>query len=269
MDAAELIPQYIAAGLAVLPLHSAPGGRCTCRKPDCRVLPDGAVLGSPGKHPLTRHGKDDATTDLGVIAEWAARFPGCNWGGRPPVGAIILDVDPRNGGATTLVALQDQHGRLPRTLTARTGSGGFHIWLSYDGPTRGKLGEGIDIKSNSGYVVLPPSLHASGGRYEWISERPAAYAPQWVRDLLNPPRREFTGTPSGDIAPLVRFVTESVEGERNRRLFWATCRAAEQGVDPAPLIAAAESIGVPAHEARATARSAMNTAGSTPAGRAS
>lgn len=256
-DAAEIIPAYARAGLPVLPLHAAPGGVCTCGKADCRVLPDGKIVGSPGKHPLIRTGKDGASGDIGTIAEWLARWPWANWGVRPPVGVVVLDVDVRNGGPAALAELEARHGALPATLTARTGTGGMHYWLSYHGPTRGKLGQGIDVKSNSGYVVAPPSTHACGGAYEWTDQRPAAIAPRWVATILNPPVRRYGPRPdSGGIEGLVRFVADSIEGERNQRLFWAACRAAEKGADPGPLVDAAVSVGLVPNAALATVRSA-------------
>lgn len=258
-DAAEVIPAYARAGLPVLPLHTMRGGRCTCRRSDCAVLPDGTTVGSPAKHPLTGHGKDDATTDIGVIAEWLARWPGCNWGVRPPAGVVVLDVDVRSGGPEALADLEGRHGALPATLTARTGSGGRHLWFSYNGPTRGRLCTGVDIKSNSGYVVVPPSVHACGGTYEWVDQRPAAYAPQWVKDILNPPIVRRAARPGGgSLEPLVRFVSASTEGERNRRLYWAACRAAEKGLDPEPLVEAAVTSGLTPASAAASARSAGN-----------
>lgn len=259
MDAVDIVTGYAAAGVGVLPLHRMHDGRCTCGRPagtgptDCH---------SPAKHPLTRNGKDDATTDVGVIAEWLARWPGCNWGVRPPVGVVVLDIDPRNGGEDSLAKLELQHGPLPRTLTARTGSGGLHIWLSYAGPTRGKLAAGIDVKSNSGYLVAPPSVHACGGTYEWLDQRPAAYAPAWVKAILNPPVRRYAPAPGGggSIEHLLRFVAASGEGERNRRLFWAACRAVEKGIDPAPLVDAAVAVGLDHASSLATVNSARRAA---------
>ncbi|MBV8539077.1 MAG: bifunctional DNA primase/polymerase [Pseudonocardiales bacterium] len=75
-DPAEWAVRYAVSGLAVLPLHSAPDGRCTCGH-DC---------GSPGKHPLTSHGKDDASCDLTQVTTWWARWPWANVGIRPRSG---------------------------------------------------------------------------------------------------------------------------------------------------------------------------------------
>ncbi|MGB8200044.1 MAG: bifunctional DNA primase/polymerase, partial [Pseudonocardiaceae bacterium] len=158
--------RYATHGLPVLPLHSVRDGRCTCA----------TACKSPGKHPLTRHGKDDASTELTQITAWWDRWPWANIGIRPPARVIVLDIDPRNGGDTALERLTRQHGLLPRTLTARTGSGGQHIWVTYTGQARGQLCRGVDVKTVRGYVVAPPSLHASGGRYEWQVVMPPARA---------------------------------------------------------------------------------------------
>ncbi len=242
--------RYAAGGLAVLPLHSVRDGRCTCRKPDC---------GSAGKHPLTPHGKDDATAATTRITEWWDRWPWANVGIRPPAGAIVLDVDPRNGGAVALLDLTRQHGQLPRTLTARTGSGGLHIWLAYAGRTRGQLCRGVDVKSNGGYVVAPPSLHASGQRYEWVTELPTVPAPHWVRRELDPPRPPLSvprSVPGGQLDALVRYVATAPEGELNSRLYWATCRAHEGGLDTRPLVDAPVAAGHPPRGAANTAAGA-------------
>lgn len=241
---AQAVEGYIGLGIEVFPLHSIRDGRCTCGR-DCP---------SPGKHPLLGlahrqddprrhtcrgecgrlgHGLHDATTDPGQIGEWLARAPWCNWGGRPPVGVIVVDIDPRNNGHVELAKLEKVNGRLPDTLTAETGSGGEHRWLTYHGPTRGKLCTGVDIKANSGYVVLPPALHASGGTYRWIDQQPAAFAPEWVKAIMNPPvRLRPAPRPGqrGNGAPLVAKVAATPFGEINDVLYWAACRAADGGI---------------------------------------
>ena len=240
--ALDWVLDYIAAGVAVLP---------------CR-----------GKVPLTRHGKDDATLDPGQVAEWAARWPGCNWGGRPPEGIVVLDVDPRNGGGTELLQLRERHGQLPATLTARTGGGGLHIWLAYRGPAPGKLGPGLDVKTCRGYVLLPPSIHPDTGRpYEWIDpDATTAPAPAWLRRLLAPPQppapRAPQTTSDRKLAGLVRTVADAPEGTRNQRLYWAARRAAEAALDTAPLIEAAVSAGLTTTEAARTVASAARQASS-------
>lgn len=251
MGVEQIIPSYAAAGVAVLPLHSVQDGRCSCGR-DCPT---------PAKHPRTRNGKDDATTDLGTVAEWMARWPGCNWGVRPPKGVVVLDVDPRNGGDVALAELEMRHGRLPATLTAVTGSGGLHIWLTYNGPARGKLCAGVDVKTNTGYLVAPPSRHISGGTYYWRDQRPAEYAPRWVTTILNPPvkRTYVSPTGNGSIDALVRYVANSGEGDRNRHLFWAACRAFESGHEPTPIADAAVTAGLTTAEVTATIRSAART----------
>lgn len=250
--------RYATSGLAVLPLHSICDGRCTCGT-DCT---------SPGKHPLVRAGKNDATTDLTQVTTWWDRWPWANIGIRPPAGVIVLDVDPRNGGDAALEQLTRQHAPLPRTLTARTGGGGLHLWLSYTGRARGQLCRGVDVKTESGYLVAAPSLHASGGQYEWLVVMPTARAPYWVRRLLAPPpppllpRWPTTGGSSRRDAGLVRTVANATEGNRNKALFWAARRAHERGSDPAllaELIAAAMAAGLPESEARQTIRSAARS----------
>ena len=38
-----------------------------------------------------------ATTDAATIANWKAKFPGCNWGIATGQGLVVLDVDNKNG----------------------------------------------------------------------------------------------------------------------------------------------------------------------------
>lgn len=220
---------------------------------------DVPVIPLRGKHPRTAHAKDDATDDPKVITEWWTRWPDANIGVRPPAGIVVLDVDPRNGGDGELHRLQVEHGLLPRTLTCRTGSGGLHIWLAYLGATRGKLGAGIDVKTNSGYLVAPPSVHPDTGRpYRWVDQSPTASAPAWVRRLLSPPavRRRPVGAASGSLAGLLRVVLDATDGELNNRLYWACCRACEDGLDNAELVDAAVAKGHPRRGAENTALSA-------------
>ena len=79
-------------GYAVVPMHSAPRGWCSCSRHSCQ---------SQGKHPRTQHGVRDATTfEPIVFAWWIKEHVGANVGiatGQES-GIVVLDVDPRNGG---------------------------------------------------------------------------------------------------------------------------------------------------------------------------
>jgi hypothetical protein len=63
------------------------------------------------------------------------------------------------------------HGPLPETPVVLTGGGGKHYYFRHPGgyikSVAAALGPGLDIKGEGGFVVAPPSLHASGRRYEW------------------------------------------------------------------------------------------------------
>lgn len=218
-----------------------------------------------GKVPAVPGGKGvlDATTDPEQIRTWWTRYQGANIGARVPDGLLVIDVDPRNGGI--LAALEAGHEPLPETLTVWSGrdDGGRHLYFrGSGGPISGRsLPAGIDVKTSSGYCVVPPSLHpATGLPYRW-ELHPIAVLPSWLRRLLRPltlvPR---PGTPSGSSSGpgLVRFLDGLREGDRNRGLFWAACRAVEGGnlalLDE--LAAAGLRIGLRAAEVRNTIASA-------------
>jgi hypothetical protein len=157
---------YAARGWPVFPCHSIRRGQCTCSK--------GIACQSPGKHPLTQHGLNDASASPDTIRAWQARFPFANWAvvtGRAN-GVVVIDIDPRHGGYTSIQEYEENRpdGPLPETLRASTGGGGRHLFYLYPpdatikGDNRGKWLRGVDVKSDGGYVILPPGEHFSGGR---------------------------------------------------------------------------------------------------------
>lgn len=145
-----------------------------------------------GKEPLTAHGFKDATTDPATIRSWWQRWPDANIGlatGRSS-GVVVLDVDPRHGGDESLLNLPP----LPESVESLTGGGGRHIYFHSPGfevrCRSSALGPGLDLKGDGGYVLLPPSVHPSGGRYEWElsshpDEVPIAPMPDWLLALLS------------------------------------------------------------------------------------
>lgn len=160
---------------AVLPIHTVKDGACSCGKATCS---------SKGKHPRTRHGAHDATTDVSQIKDWWRQWPDANVGiatGKAS-GIIVVDIDPRNGGDRDYRTLTKEHGRSPSGIEATTGGGGQHLYYAYDdAPIIYKSARGIEIKADGGFVVAAPSLHESGRRYKW------AKRPTGNRALGSPP----------------------------------------------------------------------------------
>ncbi|HKW03576.1 MAG TPA: bifunctional DNA primase/polymerase [Vicinamibacterales bacterium] len=142
-----------------------------------------------GKRPLTAHGYKEATTSPEIIRAWWTRWPKANIGvvTGSPSSLIALDIDVHHGGEESLAALEAQHERLPTTLESRTGSGGRHLIFLARRPARvrnsaGKLGQGLDIRGQGGYIVVPPSIHMSGRPYEWSGTVELAVLPDWLED---------------------------------------------------------------------------------------
>ncbi|GFK93308.1 hypothetical protein NNJEOMEG_01139 [Fundidesulfovibrio magnetotacticus] len=141
-----------------------------------------------------------ATADVERVKAWWKKWPdasiGCPTG--EGLDAFVLDVDQPDGPAA-LAELESRYGKLPATLEQRTGGGGRQLFfrMPAEGDVRnsaGKLGEGLDIRGNGGYVILPPSSHPSGGGYQWLEgQRPVEQAPEWLLNLLDPNRNGGKG----------------------------------------------------------------------------
>ena len=181
--------QYISLGWAVFPVHGIRDGACTCGDPTC---------GHPGKHPATRNGFHDATTDPAQVSFWWQQMPWANIGistGRPSGNLLVIDIDTKmKNGMTGEDTWEDVDCGYPDTAEAFSGSGGRHIYFKYPGNVmlasgQNRLGSSIDIRADNGYIIAPPSLHHSGGEYAWelasdpIEGVPIANAPAWLIEL--------------------------------------------------------------------------------------
>jgi RecA-family ATPase len=155
--------KYAGWGLRVFPLHSVHEDACTCSQPQCH---------SAGKHPRTKNGVKDATTDHEQIRLWWEKWPNANIGiatglynGR---GLYVIDVDSAKGASFDSLENCDLSELLCSRI-ARTGSGGYHIYLQCSTRlpnTTNRLGAYIDTRGEGGYVVAPPS-HNAYGPYVW------------------------------------------------------------------------------------------------------
>lgn len=168
----------------VFPVHTPTEGGCSCRKPDCQHV---------GKHPRPGNGFHDATSDTSQIQRWWGMWPDANIGmpTGETTGVIVLDQDGEQG------AISLKGKELPPTPTARTGKGTHRLYRHPGGYVKSVTGllDGVDLKADGGYVILPPSLHQSGKRYEWIVPLDYGLAdpPEWLLELISEPAVQGNG----------------------------------------------------------------------------
>ena len=187
---ADMLAQALALasnGLRVLPLFRiASSGACGCGNPACE---------NAGKHPRLGAWQKRATNDLDQVTAWWSADPRCGIGVATGKGSgvWVLDIDTKTDpdGYQSLRALEKEHGTLPETLTALTGSGGAHFYFAIPDNVeirnRAGVRPGIDVRGEGGYVVAPPSAHKSGRPYTWEAgedDQKVADAPPWLLDLV-------------------------------------------------------------------------------------
>lgn len=239
------------------------------------------------KSPLTSGGLYAATTDPDQIRRWWTRWPEALIG--LPTGLIydVLDVDikPDVDGRVAfrfLAGLGLIWDNVVRIVGTASGGSHYYFPTDPDNPMRNATfaRHGIDLRGAGGYVIAAPGLvyNPDGkgvvGAYETRADRPASEGRpldhEKVRALLGGTQGSRQGAVRGARASRPRKGEGSPEalaawlrsrrpGERNSALFWAACRAAEDGQDTAPLLDAAMEAGLSEAEARRTIRSAMNT----------
>ncbi|MEU4694296.1 bifunctional DNA primase/polymerase [Actinoplanes sp. NPDC023714] len=165
---------YARHGIPVLPVHTPdPGGACSCDR--------GARCAHIGKHPRLRHGLTEASTDEDLITIWWSHWPEANVGLRTGVVMDVADVDSAEGWHGLRHLLGDD---IPPGPAVRTGRGGRHLWFLPTGfGNRVRLLPGLDWRGAGGYVLAPPSRHASGLDYRWI-RRPSIPLPAGPPPLL-------------------------------------------------------------------------------------
>ena len=157
------------------------------------------------KLPATANGFKDASTDPEAIgAMWGDREFNVGLATGAVSGVWVFDVDgdpPKGGGLTgpeALAILEQRHGALPPTLNVRTGNGAHYYFQLPQREIRNRArvtvdGQraALDTRADGGYVVLPPSIHPSGRKYEWSRDcMEIAEAPEWLLDVLYPPKVE-------------------------------------------------------------------------------
>jgi len=133
------------------------------------------------KTPLTKW-QDLATQDPEQIRKWWGQWPDANIGGVTNQ-LLVLDVDKRHGGCETFEFLRLVED-FSETMTSNTQGGGQHLFyvMRAGEPLKNgthKLGPGIDVKTEGGYVLMPGST-IEGRSYTRANDAPIAFAPAWI-----------------------------------------------------------------------------------------
>jgi Bifunctional DNA primase/polymerase, N-terminal/Primase C terminal 1 (PriCT-1) len=197
------------------------------------------------KTPATAHGLLDATLDMTQIEKLWAQMPNANIG--IPMGAasgvFAFDVDPAHGGDDALRELERRHGELPLTARQLTGDGGEHVLFRHVPGLRnsaGKIGPGLDVRADGGYIVAAPSLHPNRRRYAWdVDHHPLevsiAEAPAWLVERARGPNAgndNGTPMPRSPESWVEALSLPCPEGQRNDVLVRLVGHLLRRQVDP-------------------------------------
>jgi hypothetical protein len=133
--------------------------------------------------------------------------------------------------------------------------------------TAGKICRGIDTRGHGGYIIWWPA-HGFGV----LDGGTIAEMPVWLISKLARPEprqilRRLPAMRDGEFVPILRFMMQAQNGERNCCVFWGACRLAEHVRDGqlsrddmiALTVGAAARTGLEQREAMITALSALRT----------
>ncbi|MBI5707591.1 MAG: bifunctional DNA primase/polymerase [Armatimonadetes bacterium] len=199
------------------------------------------------KKPLTQKGFKDATTDEFTVKAWWTERPdasiGVPTGSKNRIVVLDVDVDKDKDGNVALQALT--RGVVPKTLAATTGRGGTHYFFEHPGihigSSAGKLGEGLDIRGDGGYVIVSPSNHPSGRSYEWQNDLPIAPMPDWLLRAIEAPEAPALKRQVQDADPF-EFGTDIPEGRRNHKVFRYAAGLRAGGMEHEDILATIRSL---------------------------
>jgi hypothetical protein len=163
----------------------------------------------------------------------------------PVSGLVGVDIDGDDGER----ALRDMAGgELAATLEFRSGGGGRRLLYAIPAgvqlrPTHQAGGErhsGYSLLGYGSQTVMPPSRHASGGRYAWVRGRgpediDPAPAPAWLLALMAP---TANGRPSKATAKILAEGEPIREGGRNTTLTSLAGSMRRRGMSHAAILAA-------------------------------
>lgn len=139
------------------------------------------------KTPLTKHGLLDASDNATIVSAWWHQWPEANIGLRTGVTFDVLDVDGAPGRKSLAEVAPGYFHTGP---VASTGKGWHALFKPTGARNAANKQPGLDFRGERGYIVAAPSRHPNGHLYQWVRDGQLPEPPEWLFDLLTPPRSE-------------------------------------------------------------------------------
>ena len=155
-----------------------------------------------GKTPLFA-GWNRGKSNLTRLQKWFEDRPEANLGLRTGDGIFAIDLDAKHDGEAVFRDFVGMR-HLPVTATALTGGGGTHLLFKVPKNLiiRNSVGwkglPGVDVRGQSGFIVVEPSIHpVTGCEYVWTRtpRMGIATAPTWLIEELNSSSRRTRKKP--------------------------------------------------------------------------
>lgn len=197
------------------------------------------------KMPAVKWGTQATNDETQVTAWWEAHpknsiaiATGVRSGG---LLVIDLDVKPEKGvdGTDVLRDWEIEHGDLPETVQAESGSGGVHLYFHTAKVISSTANEelGVDIRAKGGMVVAPPSIHKSGNCYVWENspdEYEVAEADENTLAFIDYVQEGVKSEHEGGGFELPEKIKK---GSRDDKLFRYGCKLQSGGLDDSLILA--------------------------------
>ena len=222
-DTVAAAMQYAGYGWRVVILHSADvDGVCSCST--------GADCPSPAKHPRLTKWHENATANAQELERLLTKWPSSNVGVRlgPTSGIVDVEHDCQEGEATAERLLSGI--QTPTFTSHRSTHRLFRFPDDLAIPKAVVTVQGLEmrfgIESKGSQSVFPPSVHASGIQYAWLSGlspddvEPAEF-PQTLAELITSPETNADSSIEfvvGDDNSDLRTHAGASKGERNKTL---------------------------------------------------
>lgn len=153
------------------------------------VLP----LNEGSKTPATTNGYKSATNDTDELHNWYANGSYNVGIATGASGLVVIDVDGLVGTAALAELCAGRPFPNTYTVKTRTEHGRHYYFRAPEGRlircSAGRLGKGLDVRAEGGYVVAPPSWvdadhKGPAGSYSVLVDLPPANLPDWLEKLL-------------------------------------------------------------------------------------